>query len=50
MVATLGSAASNGHFEDHLRDGKLGFNHRLSPGIVQTSNALQLMRSIGLEI
>ena len=50
MVTALGSAASNGHFEDHLRDGKLGFNHRLSPGIVQTSNALQLMRSIGLEI
>ncbi len=50
IVNTLGSASTNAHFEDHLKDGKLGFNHRLSPGIVKTSNALQLMRSIGLEI
>jgi MutS domain V len=50
IVSTLGSQASNAHFEDHLKDGKLGFDHRLSPGIVKTSNALQLMRSIGLEI
>ncbi|MGA8037858.1 MAG: hypothetical protein WA823_08690 [Candidatus Acidiferrales bacterium] len=50
IVSTLGSAATNAHFEDHLKDGKLGFDHRLSPGIVKTSNALQLMRSIGLEI
>jgi hypothetical protein len=28
----------------------LRFDHRLSPGIVQTSNALQLMRSIGLDV
>lgn len=50
IVPTLGSAATNVHFEDHLKDGKLGFDHRLSQGIVKTSNALQLMRSIGLEI
>jgi hypothetical protein len=50
IVLTLGSAAANAHFEDNLKDGKLGFDHRLSPGIVKTSNALQLMRSIGLEI
>jgi hypothetical protein len=50
IVTTLGAQATNAHFEDHLKDGKLGFDHRLSPGIVKTSNALQLMRSIGLEI
>jgi hypothetical protein len=50
IVAPLGSTAANFHFEDHLEDGKLRFDHRLSPGIVQTSNALQLMRSIGLDV
>jgi hypothetical protein len=42
--------ASNFHFEDHLKDGRLDFDYKLKPGIVQTSNALELMRSIGLGI
>ncbi len=50
IATALGAKASNAHFEDHLEDGKLCFDHRLSDGIVKTSNALQLMRSIGLEI
>lgn len=50
IAAPLGATAGNFHFEDHLEDGKLRFDHRLSPGIVQTSNALQLMRSIGLDV
>ena len=50
VAQTLGSRAANYHFEDHLKDGKLGFDYRLCPGIVQTSNALQLMRSIGLDV
>ena len=47
---SLGSRAINCHFADQLSDGKLSFDYKLSPGVVQTSNALQLMRSIGLEI
>jgi hypothetical protein len=50
IAAPLGVTAANFHFEDHLENGKLRFDHRLSPGIVQTSNALQLMRSIGLDV
>jgi DNA mismatch repair ATPase MutS len=46
----LGTHAANVHFADRLEDGKLLFDYRLSPGIVQTSNALDLMRSIGLEV
>ncbi len=46
----IGSKAINCHFEDHLEDGRLHFDYKLYPGIVQTSNALPLMRSIGLEI
>lgn len=42
------AGAANFHFEDRLEDGKLRFDFRLIPGIVRTSNALALMRSIGL--
>lgn len=46
----IGSKAVNCHFEDHLAEGQLRFDYKLYPGIVQTSNALPLMRSIGLEV
>jgi hypothetical protein len=46
----IGLKAINCHFEDHLEDGQLRFDYKLYPGIVQTSNALPLMRSIGLEV
>jgi len=39
--------AANWHFEDQMKDGQLLFDYKLKPGIVQTSNALELMRSIG---
>lgn len=50
IATTMGSLAANFHFEDRYEDGELRFEYRLSPGIVQTSNALRLMRSIGLEV
>jgi DNA mismatch repair ATPase MutS len=46
----LGPRAANAHFEDRLEDGKLLFDYRLQPGVVRTSNALNLMRSIGLDV
>jgi MutS-like protein len=46
----LGSLAANVHFEDHLEDGRMRFDYRLRPGVVQHSNALELMRSVGLEV
>ncbi|HMD32863.1 MAG TPA: hypothetical protein VKG84_13195, partial [Candidatus Acidoferrales bacterium] len=42
--------AANFHFEDRLENGELRFDYRLTPGVSKTSNALQLMRSIGLEV
>jgi DNA mismatch repair ATPase MutS len=44
------SRIANVHFEDHLVDGKMVFDYRMRPGIVQHSNALALMRAIGLEV
>jgi hypothetical protein len=46
----MGRLATNCHFEDRFEDGKLIFDYKLKLGIVQTSNALQLMRSIGLGV
>ncbi len=44
----LGNSAINFHFEDQFSDGELIFDYKLKPGIVKSSNALELMRSIGL--
>lgn len=46
----LAPHAANVHFEDHLEAGKMTFDYQLRPGIVQRSNALELMRSVGLEV
>jgi MutS domain V len=42
--------AANVHFEDQLVDGRIHFDYVMRPGVVQKSNALELMRSVGLEI
>ena len=46
----LGPRAANVHFEDRFIDGALHFDYVLRPGIVRTSNAIALMRSIGLDV
>ena len=50
IVEVLGPQAANVHFEDHLDDGRMSFDYRMRPGIVRKSNAIELMRSVGLEI
>ncbi|MDH5316274.1 MAG: DNA mismatch repair protein MutS, partial [Gemmatimonadota bacterium] len=50
IADSLGRRAVNVHFEDHLEEGRLAFDYRLRPGVVQRSNALELMRSVGLEV
>ncbi len=50
IAAELGPRAANAHFEDRFENGKLVFDYRLQPGIVKASNALDLMRSIGLDV
>ena len=46
----LGDAARNVHFADHLEGDRMIFDYRLQGGVVQKSNALDLMRAIGLEV
>jgi hypothetical protein len=50
MAASLGPRAANVHFEDELRDGKMAFDYRMRAGVVQKSNALALMRAVGLDV
>jgi len=40
----------NVHFEDQLISGQLQFDYVLKPGVVERSNALDLMREIGLDV
>jgi hypothetical protein len=46
----LAPAAANVHFEDRLEQGRLVFDYRLRPGVVERSNALDLMRAVGLDV
>lgn len=50
IAEALSPRAANVCFEDQLVDGKLVFDYRMRPGVVQRSNALALMRTIGLEV
>jgi DNA mismatch repair ATPase MutS len=44
------SKVCNMHFEDVVRDGRIEFDYRLRPGVVVRSNALELMRAVGLKV
>jgi hypothetical protein len=50
IAEELAPRAANVHFEDHLEGGKMTFDYLLRQGVVQRSNALELMRSVGLEV
>jgi MutS-like protein len=50
LPSMLGTAAINMHFEDRLENGKMFFDYRMRPGVVEHSNALALMRAIGLDV
>ena len=50
LPVTLGGVAVNMHFEDRLQDGRMVFDYRMRPGVVEHSNALALMRAIGLDV
>ena len=45
-----GGRAMNVHFEDELKDGELIFDYRMRPGPVTHSNALALMKAVGLPV
>jgi DNA mismatch repair ATPase MutS len=49
-LAGQDTALANAHFEDQVRDGEIAFDFRLRPGVVAHSNALALMRAVGLRL
>ena len=42
--------AANVHFVDRLEGDRMVFDYRLQPGVVQRSNAIALMRAVGLDV
>jgi DNA mismatch repair ATPase MutS len=46
----MDGAGRNCHFEDMIEDGRLRFDYRLKAGVVHTSNALELMKAVGLQV
>ena len=50
VAERLAGAALNVHFEDHLENGVMTFDYAMKPGVVRKSNALALMRAVGLDV
>ncbi len=50
IKATLNGKIRNVHFEDQIANGEMTFDYKLREGIVPKSNALDLMRWIGLKV
>jgi DNA mismatch repair ATPase MutS len=50
MAEALGSRVANVHFQDRVIDGMMVFDYRVHPGVIERSNALDLMRAAGLEV
>jgi len=46
----LGGAAKNVHFEEQVEGDKMTFDYKLREGVVQSSNALRLMKMVGLDV
>ena len=50
LTTAAGDKVHNAHFQDELRDGRMIFDYHLHAGVVTKSNALELMRSVGLDV
>ena len=46
----LGGQVENVHFEEQVTGETMTFDYVLRPGIVQSSNALRLMRAVGIAV
>jgi hypothetical protein len=46
----LGGAVENVHFEEQVAGDSMTFDYLLRPGIVHSSNALRLMRAVGIDV
>jgi hypothetical protein len=50
IAEDLAPRALNVHFEDWFEQGEMRFDYRMKPGRVTRSNALALMRAVGLDV
>jgi len=50
IADALAPRAANVHFEDRFEGGDIHFDYRLRPGPVTRSNAIALMRAVGLQV
>jgi DNA mismatch repair ATPase MutS len=50
VAAQLAPAAANFHFDDRLENQRLIFDYKIKAGVVERSNALDLMRAVGLDV
>jgi hypothetical protein len=50
VADALTARAANVHFEDWFDGGEMRFDYRMKPGPVTHSNALALMRAVGLDV
>lgn len=50
LAQELGDRVENVHFEEQVTGTTMTFDYVLRPGVVQSSNALRLMRAIGLAV
>ena len=46
----MAPAIANVHFQDHLEEGRMAFDYQMRRGVVEKSNALELMRAVGLDV
>ena len=50
LEALTEGRVKNVHFEDHIENDAMCFDYRMKPGPVSTSNALRLMRMVGIDV
>ena len=50
IADSMPGLAINKHFEDTVVEGTMLFDYRLRDGVVERSNAIELMRMLGLDV
>jgi protein-S-isoprenylcysteine O-methyltransferase Ste14 len=50
IAERVGGGVINGHFRDDFEHGRMTFDYRLRSGVVPSSNALAIMRSVGIDV
>ncbi len=50
IAAILPGEVTNVHLQDHVENGQMRFDYKLRDGVITQSNALELMRMIGLDV